>query len=645
MSGSIAHVALVAAALSAGAPGSASRPPAEPDSAADLMFPEVVIEAARPWSKGFPFARTRLTPGRHATAPAKDLADLIASSPGVHVRRSGGPGSPSFVSIRGTPPEGVLVLLDGERLNGAQGAVVDLSHVPLAGVSSVDVLRGGASLFYGAGALGGVVDIITRPDAFGTAANVALEVGSLGTIAGAASVTRVFSGGWVRALARSFHTEGSFAYHGEEGERGGIRLNADGTSQLVDAGAETRTPAGSLRLSLRTSRTEGGSPGLVDFPTPRARREESRHGAQARLLQSASEVSVAVSRSERTYVDAEDPLGPLDVRHRATSVGLRATGRARRGDVAVDGGLEGRYETLASATDGEPTRRSGAAFAAVNLGRPLGFSWTAGLRWDATTSFQPEPSTRAGVTWKKGPLRARVAAGTSFRPPTFDDLFWPATGMAVGNPDLHPERAIDGNVGFDLAWGGTAPRFSLDVFWQEVRDLILWNPGPSGIWRPSNIGRAELRGVEATAAWNEDERLGLPLVEASVTLLSAVDRSGRPNTDGRDLPGRARRLTSLRIEKSIGPRLWLETAWRAVGDVPRTAANTKSIPGYVMGSVAARVAARPWLIARAEIENVGNVAYQDYHEMPLPGRIYRVAIEWRQGGDSSGSTARRGRRS
>ncbi len=631
MPASIAYVAFLAAALDAGAAASPSRLRAAPDSSADLTLHEILVEAPRPWGSGFPFPRTRLDAARHANTPAKDLADLLASSPGVHVRRRGGPGSPSIASLRGTPPEGVLVLLDGERLNGAQGAVVDLSQVPLVGITSVEVLRGGGSLFYGGGALGGVVNIITTPNEMQSSSDVAFEVGSLESMAGSASVTRTFPGGWVRALARSFRTEGSFPYPDDGVAEKSVRLNADGTSRLLDAGAEARTRVGSLRLSLRTSRTEGGSPGLVDFPTPRARREDSRHAAQARLLHHASEISLGLSRDQRAYTDSEDPLGPVEARHRATAVGLRGTGRARHGDVAIEGGFEGRYETLESTTDGEPTRRTVAAFGAVTLSRLVGCSWIAGLRWDATSAFRPEPTARIGVTWESGPVRTRVAGGTSFRPPTFDDLFWPASGMAVGNPELHPERAIDGNVGVDLGSLGAAPRVSLDVFRQDVHDLIFWNPGPSGIWRPSNVGRAVVRGVEASVDWNEVERWGLPRVEANATLLSAVDRSGRPNTDGRDLPGRARRLAAWRIEKSLGPRFRLQTAWRAVGDVPRTAANTKSIPGYVVGSVSARVVALPWLIAHAEIENVSDVTYEDFHDLPIPGRLYRVAIQWRHG--------------
>lgn len=620
-------------ALWGGAPDSGGAPAprsARADSTADVAIPEVIVEAPRPAGRGFPYPITVLDPSRRGASPARDLGDLLAASPGAHVRKSGGPGSPSFLSLRGVPSEGVLVLLDGDRLNGPQGGGVDLSQVPLAGISRVEVLRGGASLLHGAGALGGVVEIASNPSALRSASRVDFEGGSLGTVAASGSVTQVFSGGWARVVARSFRTDGSFTY--EDAANGGeaLRGNAGGTAHFVDLRGELRSAGTSLRAAVRSDRSEGGSPGLADFPTPNARREDARDGAQLRFARRAGELSLGWSRTERAYSDAGNPLGSFEARHRVSGTSLRAASRARRRAASLEAGIEGRHEALDSTTDGDRTRRTAAAFGVLGLESPRRWTWTAGVRGEATTSFAPVVSTRLGVSWEAGPLRARAMAGTSHRPPTFDDLFWPPTGMAVGNPDLRPERAADWNLGVDVRVGGLMPSLALDLFTQEIRDMILWNPGPSGIWRPSNIGRAEVRGVEATLVWNDAERGGFPRIEASATFQEAVDRTGSPNTDGRDLPGRARRLASWRVEKAIGSRVRVETAWRAVGDVPRTAANTKSIPGYVVGGAAVRVAALSWLTARAEVENVGDVAYEDFHDFPLPGRLFRFAVECRR---------------
>ena len=76
----------------------------------------------------------------------------------------------SSVSLRGQGPNSTLVLLNGRRLaawpTGAGGtsAFIDLNSIPAASIERIEVLKDGASAFYGADAVAGVVNIITRSD-------------------------------------------------------------------------------------------------------------------------------------------------------------------------------------------------------------------------------------------------------------------------------------------------------------------------------------------------------------------------------------------------------------------------------------------------------------------------------------------------
>jgi iron complex outermembrane recepter protein len=69
------------------------------------------------------------------------------------------------VSLRGLGPQRTLVLVDGQRLMPVYVGTFsapDLSSIPLSMVERIEVLRDGASSIYGADAIGGVVNIITR---------------------------------------------------------------------------------------------------------------------------------------------------------------------------------------------------------------------------------------------------------------------------------------------------------------------------------------------------------------------------------------------------------------------------------------------------------------------------------------------------
>ena len=68
------------------------------------------------------------------------------------------------VNLRGLDAGATLVLLDGRRLapSGTQGAFEDISNIPLSIIDHVDVLPDGAAARYGADAMGGVINLITR---------------------------------------------------------------------------------------------------------------------------------------------------------------------------------------------------------------------------------------------------------------------------------------------------------------------------------------------------------------------------------------------------------------------------------------------------------------------------------------------------
>ncbi len=81
---------------------------------------------------------------------------------------SGNLGRASSVNLFGIGSGATLVLLNGRRLPvGTSGESVDLSTLPLSAVENIEVLTGGASAIYGADAVAGVVNVVTRRELTG----------------------------------------------------------------------------------------------------------------------------------------------------------------------------------------------------------------------------------------------------------------------------------------------------------------------------------------------------------------------------------------------------------------------------------------------------------------------------------------------
>ncbi|WP_298198762.1 TonB-dependent receptor [Novosphingobium sp.] len=122
------------------------------------------------------------------------LRDLPGVVPGIGSAVNNGNGGASFLNLRGLGSQRNLALINGDRLVPAgSGGQFDLNNVPLALISRVDILTGGASTTYGADAVSGVVNFVTKSNFTGFDARVSYGLTQRGD--GAAFRTDVTMGG------------------------------------------------------------------------------------------------------------------------------------------------------------------------------------------------------------------------------------------------------------------------------------------------------------------------------------------------------------------------------------------------------------------------------------------------------------------
>lgn len=111
---------------------------------------------------------------------ARTVPELLSAQVGMSVRDFFGNNAASTtVDLRGFGAgagQNTLILVDGRRVTDADLAGVQWSAIPLASVERIEVLRGGGSVLYGAGATGGVINIITKSPVQGAKS---LEVNAL----------------------------------------------------------------------------------------------------------------------------------------------------------------------------------------------------------------------------------------------------------------------------------------------------------------------------------------------------------------------------------------------------------------------------------------------------------------------------------
>ncbi|KPA11838.1 TonB-denpendent receptor [Candidatus Magnetomorum sp. HK-1] len=109
-----------------------------------------------------------------------DLTDIIKKESGIQIRRTGGIGSNSTVSFRGSSSNQVMVYMDGILLNDASGGGVDLSNIGLSDVESIEIYRGTTPLQFSHASIGGALNIKTLRTKPGFKGSFSLGTGSFG---------------------------------------------------------------------------------------------------------------------------------------------------------------------------------------------------------------------------------------------------------------------------------------------------------------------------------------------------------------------------------------------------------------------------------------------------------------------------------
>jgi vitamin B12 transporter len=607
------------------------------DEAEPVRLPEVVVPPPRRAEPQDPTAAATVVEADRFAGELKGVAELVATSPGVAIRSAGGLGQLTTVSIRGSSASGVRVLLDGIPLDTAAGGGVDLSSIPLHWVSRVEVVRGAEGAFYGAGALGGAVNVVTLPVRPGTW-SAELTGGSFGTISGAADVA-VGGEDWaLLAALTGSATRGDYPYLAP-------RDPSVPGSPLVPLVRENDAAAlGGILLKGRwtpgTDRLDGlvqaswgwrQLPGVPSSPTPDDWQRGGRATAALRWSRLAGpglalEVAGA-ARLETLDVELAPPGGSGPVAQRDASGGGEGRISWQAGPSLLTAGALASAERLDSTGTGVHSRGTFAGWVADDLavgGEEARVS--PALRVDAVGGYAGVSGKLGASVRLAGPLSARASAGHSFRPPSFSELYL-QNAYFEPNPDLRPEQAwsADGALVYD----GPLGRASAGAYGALYQDLIVYDSGRvPGSFKPFNLGKASVWGAElevatapATALWNLQGQL-------AYTFMATEELRGVPGVLGKELPHRPR--NRLYARASVDPGVAGGHAeLQLVGEQFLDSRDLHAVPASVVVNAGAfaRILRRPEVRIALEVRNLlDDRTLQDGFGYPLPSRAFLLTV-------------------
>ncbi|HMX35626.1 MAG TPA: TonB-dependent receptor plug domain-containing protein, partial [Leptospiraceae bacterium] len=109
------------------------------------------------------------------------LTDILEREAGVRIRRFGGLGSYSTLSIRGSNANQVRIYIDGVPLNNSQGGEINLADLSFDNLEKIEIYKSGASPGFSGSAIGGTVNLVTSKSAKKPSSRFIVSGGSLNT--------------------------------------------------------------------------------------------------------------------------------------------------------------------------------------------------------------------------------------------------------------------------------------------------------------------------------------------------------------------------------------------------------------------------------------------------------------------------------
>lgn len=499
-----------------------------------------------------------------------NVADLLGRVPGVQMRQSGGRGSATSVSIRGTSNTQTLVLIDGVRVGSASAGGASLQHLNLEQIERVEVLRGSRSAVYGADAIGGVIQIFTRRSAGeGLQARLRVAAGNKGV--------------WERSAGIS---------GGDENTRFNLSASLDemtgfdrtGKSTAVDADHDAyRNKA--IGFSLSHTFNELLSAGVnvldqrgkteYDVYVPRKPYDEFSVSSVSTFLELQATEQLT-SRLELGH--SEDKSGNRDKLSNAGSdFNTYKESAAWLNTFAIND----QHSVLAGVDYNKDKLRSSDAFTKNSRWNQATFIQHAykgdifgtelGLRHDKNQQFGSANTWNAALSLPVGQKNEFVLSySEGFRVPTFNDLYWTFDGWTRGNPNLSPEKSKS----YELQWRSQlidTVKLEASIYRTDIRDSLAYISDPI-TWQgqTENVDTVRINGFDASL---QHDFLGVQ----GVLNLSFVD--SRDRTTGRQMQRIAKRTLSYDLDKQLGA-FGVGGTWRLASKSFNDGGNNQKIAGF-----------------------------------------------------------------
>lgn len=421
---------------------------------------------------------------------AHTLADALTGVNGVTIQNFGGPGEKSIPYILGS--DRVVVLIDGKRMNLPQGigtgsGGVDLNTIMLGdNIDRIEIVHGGASVLYGADAVGGVINIITKK---GQKAQTTTNVGAGNH--GARYYALSTSG-----QDKDTHWQISGTQNSGDGPRTNSAYKDKNVSFRLD---QDLSKSEAINFTYDYFGSHAGIPGSLSYPSLHDYQDILRHDWSIGYSKEHGDGNRILRYYNNDQVYSGLNSGNFYHHNTVRTIEYQDSIRLDKANLLTWGG-EYRKDKVISTGEGnslhEDTTR------ALYLQDKYSFNpaanMTVGLRRDDNDLYGTHWLPQVAYLYQANDHTSYFANWSKiFKAPKFDDLYGDDGYGDTGNPNLKAETGWTAETGVKLKVNAVSEAM-LSVFKRNITDAIRWVEDSNYTFHPLNLDRYTATGVNAS---------------------------------------------------------------------------------------------------------------------------------------------------
>ena len=537
-----------------------------------------------------------------ARSGAGSVADILRRQRGIEISRNGAAGTTTNVFIRGANANQSVVLVDGVRFGSATTGTASWNAIPLGAIDRIEIVYGPLSTLYAADGEG--APVVTGSVGVGSNATRQADAGIYGSSGGPNAVSYAFGAGYEDSDGFSSTRPGASGYNPDED--GYRRRNANGRVTMALA------PGHEIGAQFLVSRLYSQyDSGTANYDV------HSDNDLNTAAVFMRNQV-LPNWHSTLQYARSEDKSGNFTnaTPSGASQIDTQQDEFSWQNDIAIGQDTlqllyTHRKEEVPSMQRSRITNSYAAAYSAKRGAHLVDVS----ARHDRSV-YGSKNTGAAGYGYDFGNgLRATASVGTSFRAPTFNELYFPGYGLETNKPEKGRNREVG------LRYDGNGYQLDATYFHNRLTDMIVSStPCPDGF--------------NKSCAYNVNEGLLEGFSLAGSTRLMGVDlrasldwQDPRDETTGKQLQRRAKKHASFGADYTVGT-LKAGAELTVSGERFDDAANNRRLGGYGLLNLYTTWQFTPDWSLLMRLDNVADKQYEIARNYGTSGRTWFAALRY-----------------